>query len=228
MATTRWLAVVLAGMLAVGASAAGAGGGKPAEPDEAALVKGNSEFALDLYARLRARDGNVFFSSYSISNALAMTYAGARGPTATQMAAALRFPMDGDRLHRSFAKVNRDVNGAGAKGGAELHVANALWTQTGLATLPAFQATVKNLYGAGLTPLDFRRTPEKARMTINAWVEQQTRDRIKDLIPEGVLNPDTRVVLTNAIYFKGKWKSRVPRGGNAKRQVHAVDGQGHR
>ena len=210
MATTRWLAVVLAGVLAVGASAAGAGGGKPAEPDEAALVKGNSEFALDLYARLRARDGNVFFSSYSISNALAMTYAGARGPTATQMAAALRFPMDGDRLHQSFAKVNRDVNGAGSKGGAELLVANALWTQTGLATLPAFQATVKNLYGAGLTPLDFKRTPEKARMTINAWVEQQTRDRIKDLIPEGVLKPDTRVVLTNAIYFKGKWKYAFP------------------
>ena len=118
-------------------------------------------FAFDLYARLRARDGNVFFSSYSISNALAMTYAGARGPTATQMAAALRFPMDGDRLHQSFAKVNRDVNGAGSKGGAELQVANALWTQTGLATLPAFQATVKNLYGAGLTPLDFMRAPER-------------------------------------------------------------------
>jgi serpin B len=210
MATTRWLAVVLAGVLAAGASGAAASGGKPAEPDEAALVKGNSEFALDLYARLRARDGNVFFSSYSISNALAMTYTGARGPTATQMAAALRFPMDGDRLHRTFAKVNRDVNGAGSKGGAELYVANALWTQTGLGTLPAFEATVKTLHGAGLTPLDCMRTPEKARMAINAWVEQQTRDRIKDLIPEGALKPDTRVVLTNAIYFKGKWKHAFP------------------
>ena len=210
MATTGWLAVVVAGMLAVNASVAGAGGGKPAEPDGAALVKGNSEFAFDLYARLRAQDGNVFFSAYSISNALAMTYAGARGPTATQMAAALRFPMDGDRLHQSFANVNRDVNGAGAKGGAELLVANALWTQTGLATLPAFQATVKNLYGAGLTPLDFMRTPEKARLTINGWVEQQTRDRIVNLIPEGALKPDTRVVLTNAIYFKGKWKYAFP------------------
>ena len=208
--TTRWLAVVLAATLAVGPSAAGAGGGKLAEPDGTALAKGNSEFAFDLYARLRARDGNLFFSPYSISNALAMTYAGARGPTATQMAAALRFPMDGDRLHRSFAKVNGDVNGARAKGGAELHVANALWTQMGIATLPAFQATVKNLYGAGLTPLDFRRTPEKARIAINAWVEQQTRDRIKELIPEGMLNSDTRAVLTNAIYFKGKWKSAFP------------------
>jgi serpin B len=210
MATTRWLAVVLAGLVAAGAGPAAAGGGKAAEPDAAALVKGNSEFGFDLYARLRARDGNVFFSSYSISNALAMTYAGARGPTATQMAAVLHFPMEGDHLHQSFAKVNRDVNGSGSKGGAELYVANALWTQMGLATLPAFQTTVKTLYGAGLTPLDFKGAPEKARMTINAWVEQQTRDRIKDLIPEGVLTPATRVVLTNAIYFKGKWKYAFP------------------
>jgi serpin B len=210
MATTRWLAVMVVGVLAMGDSGVGAAGSKPAEPDEAALVKGNSQFAFDLYARLRARDGNVFFSSYSISNALAMTYAGARGPTATQMAAALRFPMDGDRLHQSFANVLRDVNGAGAKGGAELSLANAIWTQTGLPTLPAFEATVKNLYGAGFTPLDFKRAPETARMTINAWVEQQTRDRIKDLIREGVLTKDTRVVLTNAIYFKGKWKYAFP------------------
>jgi len=129
MAETRWLAVVLAGTLAVGASEAGAGGATPAGPDEAALVKGNSEFMFDLYARLRARNGNAFFSSYSISNALAMTYAGARGPTATQMATALRFPMDGGRLRQTFAKVNRDVKEAGSKGGAELHVANALWIQ---------------------------------------------------------------------------------------------------
>ena len=210
MATKRWLAVVLAGTLAMGASEGTAGSEKPAEPDQAALVKGNSQFTFDLYARLRARTGNVFFSSYSISNALAMTYAGARGPTATQMAAALRFPTDGDRLHQSFAMVNRDVKDAGTKGGTELHVANALWIQTGLATVPAFLATVKDGYGAGLTPLDFKTTPEKARTTINTWVEQQTRDRIVDLVPEGVITSNTRVVLTNAIYFKGKWKYAFP------------------
>jgi len=212
MAATRWLAVVLAGTLAMGASDARAGSGKPTEPDVAALVESNTEFTLDLYARLRARNGNAFFSSYSISNALAMTYAGARGPTATQMAKALRFPMDGDRLPQTFAKVIRDVKDAGSKGGSELHVANALWIQTGLATLPDFLATVKNGYGAGLAPVDFRSAPEKARTTINSWVEQQTRDRIVDLIPEGTgtINRDTRVVLTNAIYFKGKWKYAFP------------------
>ena len=94
MATAKWLAVVLAGVLGVGAAGIAAGG-NPAERDGAALVKGNSEFAFDLYARLRARNGNFFFSAYSVSNALAMTYAGARGATATEMAAALRFPMSG-------------------------------------------------------------------------------------------------------------------------------------
>lgn len=209
MTATRWLAVVVAGALVVG-GAGMAAGGKPAGPDEAALVKGNGEFAADLYGVLRTRDGNVFFSPYSVSNALAMTYAGARGPTATQMAAALRLPMGGDRLHRAFAGVNGEVNGAGAKGGSELLVANALWTQAGLAIVPAFQSTVKTLYGGAVTPLDFRKAPEASRRTINAWVEQQTRDRIKDLVPEGAIKPDTRVVLTNAIYFKGTWRYAFP------------------
>src|SRR5262245_37867598 len=206
MATRRWLAVVLAGTLTMGASGVRAGSGKPAEPDQAALVKSNSEFAFDLYSLLRARNGNAFFSSYSISNALAMTYAGARGPTATQMAAALRLPMGGDRLHHAFA----GVNGAAAKGGSELLVANALWTQAGLAIVPTFPATVNTLYGGAVTPLDFRKAPESSRRAINAWVEQQTRDHIKDLVPEGTIKPDTRVVLTNAIYFKGAWRYSFP------------------
>src|SRR5262245_606314 len=205
MAATRWLAVVMAGALATGVAGMAAGG-KPAGPDEAALVTGNREFAADLYGVLRARNGNVFFSPYSVSNALAMTYAGARGATATQMSAALRLPMGGDRLHHAFAAVNGGVNGAGAKGGSELLVANAVWTQSGLAIVPAFQSTVKTLYEGALTPLDFRKAPEASRRTINAWVEQQTRDRIKDLVPEGAIKQDTRVVLTNAIYFKGKWR----------------------
>jgi len=205
MATTRWVAMLVATLLAAGTLAEAAGGGGPAEPDEAALVKGNSEFAFDLYARLRTREGNVFFSSYSISNALAMTYAGARGPTATQMASVLHFPLEGDRLHRAFAGVIRELNRPGSKRRAELYIANALWPQTGFPIAAGFQTIARNLYAAGLQPLDFARAPEKARTTINAWVEQQTQDRIKDLVREGVLTPATRLVLTNAIYFKGVW-----------------------
>ena len=118
MARTRLIAGLLAAALAAGAAAAAAPGDRPAEPDEAALVGGNSEFAFDLYARLRARDGNLFLSPYSISNALAMTYAGARGPTATQMAKTLRFALDGDRLHLGFAKIMRDLNGLNGLNGA--------------------------------------------------------------------------------------------------------------
>lgn len=204
MATTRWIALVFAVALAAGA-AEGAGPGGSTGSDDGALVRGNNQFAFDLYARVRAREGNVFFSPYSISTALGMTYAGVRGPTATEMAAALRFPVTGYSLHQAFAKVIRDVSRVGSAGKAELHVANALWPQTGFPIDADFKKNVGTLYGAGLTPLDFQRAPEKARVAINAWVEQQTRDRIKDLIPEGAIDQHTRLVLTNAIYFKGAW-----------------------
>src|SRR5215831_8836721 len=101
MATTRWIVALLVVVLAMGPVAEAVGGDRPAEPDEAAVVRGNTEFTFDLYARLRGREGNVFFSSYSLSNALAMTYAGARGPTATQMVRVLHFPLEGDHLHRA-------------------------------------------------------------------------------------------------------------------------------
>jgi len=209
MATTVWFALVLAVALAAGV-AEEAGPGAAADSAEAALVRGNDRFAFDLYAGLRRQEGNVFISPYSISTALGMTYAGARGPTATEMATVLRFPVTGDRLHEAFARVTRDVSRIGSGGKAELYIANALWPQTGLPLDPAFKKTVGSLYAAGLTPLDFLNTPEKARMTINAWVEQQTRDRIKNLIPETAVDHRTRLVLTNAVYFKGVWKHPFP------------------
>jgi serine protease inhibitor len=204
MVMTTWIAVLLASALSALSAAAETSGGQRAEPDESAQVRGNSEFAFDLYGRLRARDGNVFFSPYSISSALAMTYAGARGPTATEMATVLRFPFEGDRLHRSLAAVTGKVKAAARH--ADLRVANALWPQAGFPITPDFQSIAQRRYGAGLESLDFRRAPEKARVTINTWVEQQTDDRIKELLPEGVLTPSTGLVLTNAIYFKGVWK----------------------
>jgi serpin B len=204
MVTTTWIAVLLASALSALSTATETSGGQRAEPDESAQVRGNSEFAFDLYGRLRARDGNVFFSPYSISSALTMTYAGARGPTATQMATVLRFPFEGDRLHRSLAAVTGKVKAAARH--ADLRVANALWPQAGFPITPDFQSIAQRRYGAGLESLDFRRAPEKARVTINTWVEQQTDDRIKELLPEGVLTPSTGLVLTNAIYFKGVWK----------------------
>ncbi len=191
-----------------------AGAAAPAGPadaglmaDKAAVVKGNNEAALDLYGRLRKQEGNLFFSPFSISTALAMTYAGARGETADQMADVLRFGLEQGRLHPAFAALVEDLQAAKEKKGYELSVANALWGQEGFEFLADFLGLVRESYGAGLNEVDFKGAAEEARKTINAWVEKQTRDKIKDLIKPGVLGALTRLVLTNAIYFKGDWAS---------------------
>jgi serpin B len=175
------------------------------ESATAAVVEGNSQFALDLYAALRSEDGNLFFSPYSLSTALAMTYAGARGETAEQMAAVLRFPFGEPELHPAFAALARALQGGGEPGEYQLSIANALWGQAGYGFPASFQELTQRYYGAGLRELDFAHGTEAARGVINAWVEQQTQGRIKDLLQPGVLKSLTRLVLTNAIYFKGKW-----------------------
>ncbi len=176
--------------------------------DSTALVGGNNEFALDLYARLRGTQGNLFFSPYSISTSLAMTYVGARGATADQMAKVLRFALPPDRLHAAFSRLMRDLHGAEKKRVTELHAANALWCQQGYPFVPSFQRIARASYSAGVETVDFRRAPENARHTINAWIERQTQDKIRDLLPEGLLDQNTVAVLTNAIYFKAAWRER--------------------
>jgi serpin B len=182
------------------------GGNKPAtQADVAAVVKGNSEFAFDLYGKLRVKDGNLFFSPNSISAALAMTYAGARGETAVEMARTLHFTLDQDKLHPAFAALLKEQNGGGKQRGYQLSVANALWGQKGFPFKADFLRLTKEHYGGGFQEVDFARNTEAARREINRWVEQRTEDKIKDLLPEGVLNNRTGLVLTNAIYFKGGW-----------------------
>jgi serpin B len=185
---------------------------KPADAkaDRAALVKGNSAFAWDLYAKLRAQKGNVVYSPYSISTALAMTYAGARGKTAEAMAKVLHFTLPGERLHPAAGALVRDLGGptSGKKRPYQLHVANALWGQKGYGFRKDFLSLTRTNYGAGLREVDFVRAREETRKTINAWVEKQTKDKIKELLKAAHLRPDTRLVLTNAIYFKGLWQEK--------------------
>ncbi|HKB39083.1 MAG TPA: serpin family protein [Gemmataceae bacterium] len=176
-----------------------------AQADVTAVVKGNNEAALDLYAQLRGEEGNLFFSPYSISTALAMTYAGARGDTADEMAKALHFPLELDRLAPAFGTLYKQINGDGKKRGYELSIANALWGQKGFAFKKEFINTTRANFGAGLREVDFKNAPEEARTTINEWVEKQTKDKIKDLFPKGTVTSDMRLALTNAIYFKGDW-----------------------
>ena len=170
------------------------------------VVRGNTEFAFALYHKLRTAEGNLFFSPYSISTALAMTYAGARGDTAAEMAHALHFPLDQEQLHPAFASLEARLGDIGGKGHIQLRVANALWPQEGYALLEAFLALTKRYYGVRVTAVDYGDT-ETARRTINAWVEEKTEDKIQDMIPPGLLNALTRLVLVNAIYFKGDWAS---------------------
>jgi serpin B len=172
--------------------------------DKAAVVGGNTKFALDLYGRLRSKEGNQFFSPYSVSTALAMTYAGARGRTAEQMARVLHFPVEQERLHPAFAALMR-ASSAGGKN-YQLSVANSLWGQKGHPFLRDFLALTRENYGAGMQEVDYVRDTEGARKTINAWVEQQTQDKIKELLRPGVLESRTRLVLTNAIYFQSNWE----------------------
>src|SRR3984957_20639114 len=175
------------------------------DADQAVVVEGNNAFAVALYHQLSHPDGNLFFSPESISTALAMVYAGARGSTASEMAKALHFTVPPGQLHPAMGALLRDLNAAHTD--YQLSVANALWAQQGYTFLDPFLNLLKTDYGAGLQQVDFKGAPEAARSTINQWVDQKTQDKIKDLLAPGSLRPDTRLVLTNAIYFKGNWQT---------------------
>ncbi len=172
------------------------------------LVTGTNTFAFDLYqALLDPANPNLFYSPYSISVALAMAQAGARGSTLAQMNQTLHYTLPDLSLHQAFNALqldlaNRQKNAdPSAPDDFQLNVANATWGQAGYSFLPAYLDVLAENYGAGLRLVDFKANPEQARQMINYWVAQQTAQKIKDLIPQGSIDPLTRLVLTNAIYF---------------------------
>lgn len=173
--------------------------------DLAELVGGSSGFALELYQEVRGSEGNLFFSPYSISLALAMTYAGARGSTAQEMAEVLHFTLPQERLHPAFNALDLALMGQNSEN-FRLNIANSIWGQVGFEFKQEFLDVLALNYGAGLRGLNFRENPEAARVRINDWVSEQTRGKIKDLIPPGAVDTLTRLVLTNAIYFNAMWR----------------------
>ena len=183
-------------------------GVKPDPADIRAVADGNIAFALDLYGKLRTREGNLFFSPYSISTALAMAYGGARGETEKQMAQTLHFNLSTDKLHSAFATLEANLNAVQQKGEIKLAVANSLWPQNGFAFLPDYLALCQEYYGTSITPVDYQGATEIARKTINDWVEAKTNKKIVELLKPGALDRSTRLVLADAIYFKGNWASR--------------------
>jgi serpin B len=207
-----------------------AAGARPG--DREALVEGNSEFALDLYRRLAEEHGgeNLFYSPYSISLALAMTYAGAGGETEKQMADALHYTLPQDRLHPTFNALDQELagRGEGAAGqdgdGFRLNIANAIWGEKSYTFLDAFLDTLARNYGAGLRVLDFAGAPEEARVAINQWVSERTEGKIEELIPRGVISRLTRLVLTNAIYFNAAWSEPFDENRTEDGAFHLLDG----
>jgi serpin B len=187
------------------------------------LVDGNSAFAFDLYQALKKESGNLFYSPYSISVALAMTYAGARDETAQQMADTLHFVLPGERLHASFSALGEELSqrnkdrelmvmqpdgnlGTANVTGFRLNIVNALWGQKGYPFLQDYLDLVEKYYGGGLKTLDFASEPEPSRQEINEWASEQTEGRINNLLSSGDITPFTRLVLANAVYFKARWQ----------------------
>ncbi len=172
------------------------------------LVEGNNAFALQLYGTLRSTEGNLVLSPYSISSALAMTYAGARGETAQQMEQALHFEQSKTNLHALFGRLDKALKAA--QGSNELNIANSLWPQKKYPFRQEFLSLLKKDYDATVTPLDYEKGAEQARVTINQWVDDKTRHKIAEIIGPRVLDESTRMVLVNAIYFKGTWTTPFP------------------
>jgi serpin B len=184
------------------------------------LVEGNTAFALDLYGQLKTGSENLFFSPYSISTCLAMTYAGARAETERQMGKALHFEKNQRQLHSAFGELQGRLNEASKLEGIELNIANALWTQKDPPLLPAFLQIAKSEYQANVHQADFRTGAEAARDEINHWVAQKTKDKIQNILPPGSLTDLTRLVLANAIYFKGVWARQFEKAGTSNQPFH--------
>jgi len=195
------------------------------------LVRGNNDFAFGLYQKLREEEsGNLFYSPYSISLALAMTYAGARGETERQMSNALLFTLSQDKLHSAFNALDLQLasRGEGSSGqdgkGFRLNIANAIWGQRGYNFLQNFLDKLAENYGAGMRIANFTEAPENSRVTINDWVAHQTEEKIKDLIPSGAIDNLTRLVLTNAIYFNAAWLHTFDERATAEGDFHLLTG----
>ena len=206
------------------------------ESDLSTLARGNARFSLDFYHALRASEnGNFFYSPYSLHSALAMTYAGAANNTAKQMASALSFDLPTEQLHPAFNTLDLRITAASAEGAPsqgtddvdlpEIRIANALWGNVRNEFHSSFLDTLSVNYGAGLSQLDFKGAPKQAAAAINQWVRDNTNGMIPTIVSPDGIEPDTALVLTNAIYFKGKWAVEFNEDSTEDRDFHLIDGE---
>jgi serpin B len=209
----------------------------PVSTDETAIEKlahGNAEFGLSLLSSLAEKDPNEnqFCSPFSVSVALAMTYAGARGETRDGIANALQFPLADESLHAAFGETNKRLETTDERVDTEanqgtpfqLTTANAIWGQEDYPWRDDFLATLRTYYDAGLHVCDFEEHANEATETINAWVADRTEEKITELLPKTALDERTRLVLTDAIYFRATWASTFPEANTKRRPFIALDG----
>jgi serpin B len=197
--------------------------------DIEALVDGNNAFSLDLYQSLRPQSGNLILSPYSISIALGMTYAGARGETESQMAQVLHYDLPQAQLHPAFNSLDQALAERGKSKSREeaplqLDIANSVWAEQTFPFLQDYLDVIALNYGAGIQLADFLNQHESVRKEINDWVSDQTEDKIQDLLQEGIVKPTTKMVLVNAIYFKADWAVQFDPDSTSKAQFHLLDG----
>ncbi len=189
-------------------------------------VQGNTAFAFRLYREVGKQKGNLFFSPYSISSALAMAYAGAGGGTKKEMASALSFSLEDNDLHTAFRDLNDLIHPKEKRErGYALRVANRIWVEKSYPLFPSYTELLSRFYGAGAVSLDFIEKADAAREVINQWVEAQTENKIRNLLGKGAVDTLTRAILTNAIYFKGDWKEKFDVRRTKKEPFYLGDGK---
>jgi serpin B len=173
--------------------------------DNSSISNSNNRFAADLYKQIKTEPVNQFYSPLSISSALAMTYAGAYGETLKQMSKTLYFSENQEELHSNFSHLIKMLTETKTEG-IQLNIANSLWLQENMQVLDQYLSITNKYYQAGVNKVNFITSPENSRKTINNWVEKNTNNKIIDLLPDGSIHSQTRMVLVNAIYFNGAWE----------------------
>jgi serpin B len=216
--------MVLAICLLLGIDLRNVGGQPVIRLDNSPVIGGNNQFAIDLFRAIRSRPGNVSLAPASVSTALAMTYEGARGETAGEMARVLHLPADRETVRSGFRELIARLNGDGADRPYRLVSANSLWGQQGDHFLPDFTRVLAQVFGAEIHAVDFRHATEAARLAINAWVDGKTNHLIPELLSSRDLRSDTSLVLVNTVYFKGSWLYPFAKSATAPADFHLADG----